>query len=460
MAANISIVTAGNVDAGKSTSVGVQMMLTNIINGTIKGNSDMNYLDDGNGKMRSLVSNFKHEIETGKTSSISTRCLKCGDNNVVLIDLCGHEKYLKTTLYGITGFFPDYGILFIAANKGLEGMAREHLHIFLAYSLTFMIVITRVDKVVDQIEYDKMINYLKNMFRNYNRKVLQINKYAIDAEPYDINNLGPDVPSVMEVTESLKDTHYTIPILSISNTTGYYVDYLNQILVNAKPKNEDWSADVDYSIFYIDANYQIPGRGIVVSGILKGKSIKVGDILSIGPIGKHFFPMKVGSIHDNVKNDVPELFNRQRGCLLVKMIGPFKKSFTRKHIKKGTIIVNKSTLNNERNLVYEFRCSMHILAAKKSSVNMKDGYCPIIHCNGIRQSARLYIDDQITAFSKGVQIASNTIVSLQPGIEYRNIRLQFLHHPVFMEEGAKILFKENITKGVGKVISIVPVSAT
>ena len=36
------------------------------------------------------------------------------DKKVIqLIDLAGHEKYLKTTVFGVTGLFPDYGFVVI-----------------------------------------------------------------------------------------------------------------------------------------------------------------------------------------------------------------------------------------------------------------------------------------------------------------------------------------------------------
>lgn len=30
---------------------------------------------------------------------------------VTFLDLCGHEKYLKTTLYGLVGMQPDYSMI-------------------------------------------------------------------------------------------------------------------------------------------------------------------------------------------------------------------------------------------------------------------------------------------------------------------------------------------------------------
>ncbi|CAF4276998.1 unnamed protein product, partial [Rotaria sordida] len=46
---------------------------------------------------------------------------------VTFIDLAGHEKYLKTTVFGMTGHAPDYAMLMVGANAGVIGMTKEHL---------------------------------------------------------------------------------------------------------------------------------------------------------------------------------------------------------------------------------------------------------------------------------------------------------------------------------------------
>jgi len=43
---------------------------------------------------------------------------------VAFIDLAGHEKYLKTTIFGITGHAPDFCMLMIGANAGVIGMTK------------------------------------------------------------------------------------------------------------------------------------------------------------------------------------------------------------------------------------------------------------------------------------------------------------------------------------------------
>ncbi len=38
---------------------------------------------------------------------------------ITLVDLAGHERYFKTTAYGLTGHLPDYACLIIGANAGI-----------------------------------------------------------------------------------------------------------------------------------------------------------------------------------------------------------------------------------------------------------------------------------------------------------------------------------------------------
>lgn len=38
---------------------------------------------------------------------------------ITLIDLAGHHKYLKTTIFGLTGNCPDFAMLVVSANTGI-----------------------------------------------------------------------------------------------------------------------------------------------------------------------------------------------------------------------------------------------------------------------------------------------------------------------------------------------------
>lgn len=107
----VRVAVVGNVDSGKSTLLGVLS----------KG-----VLDNGRGLARLNVFRHKHEVETGRTSDISKEILGFNDaaqpvnyspvktptwpeicehssKVVMFMDLAGHEKYLKTTVFGLTG---------------------------------------------------------------------------------------------------------------------------------------------------------------------------------------------------------------------------------------------------------------------------------------------------------------------------------------------------------------------
>lgn len=83
-AKEVSVMVAGQVDSSKSTTIGVLVF---------------NKLDDG--MLFKEVDKYKHEKESRHTSSVSTHHMIKGNKIINLYNLCGHQKYLKHTLYGI-----------------------------------------------------------------------------------------------------------------------------------------------------------------------------------------------------------------------------------------------------------------------------------------------------------------------------------------------------------------------
>lgn len=134
--AEVRVAVIGNVDAGKSTLLGV------LVNGV---------LDTGRGLARSSVFVHRHEVETGRTSSIASvvlgydsvgntvnyRHLNRGDDVshqngaydmaevvkrsakvVSFFDMAGHERYFRTTVSGLSGRVIDYAMLVVGGNHG------------------------------------------------------------------------------------------------------------------------------------------------------------------------------------------------------------------------------------------------------------------------------------------------------------------------------------------------------
>ncbi|XP_016401427.1 GTP-binding protein 1-like [Sinocyclocheilus rhinocerous] len=64
---------------------------------------------------------------------------------ITFIDLAGHEKYLKTTVFGMTGHLPDFCMLMVGSNAGIIGMTKEHLGLALALNVPVFVVVTKID---------------------------------------------------------------------------------------------------------------------------------------------------------------------------------------------------------------------------------------------------------------------------------------------------------------------------
>ena len=102
----IRIGVLGNVDSAKTTTISV---LKN------------NILDNGRGSARSLIFKHKHEQDTGRTSSINHTHVKHSEEKVIsYVDLAGHEKYLKTTVFGLNACSIDYAVILVGVTTDID----------------------------------------------------------------------------------------------------------------------------------------------------------------------------------------------------------------------------------------------------------------------------------------------------------------------------------------------------
>ena len=434
---DVAIVVAGNVDSGKSSLIGVL---------------HTGELDDGDGLARNSVAKHKHEITTGKTSAISTRTMKTDNGKLItLIDLCGHEKYLKTTAFGITGYFPDYAIVVVAANRGIMKMTKEHLGILIYMKVPITIIITRSDIAPESI-YEKTVKDIRTICRMYNKKAEVINSYKDALLPTtDFNKKhGIDYAKVVDIAKKVHTSCDYVPVITVSNKTGYYVDVMRNYISNLKPRSLWDPTTINGSIYYIDTVFNPPGIGLVLSGIVKGKSIKIGDNMYIGPVGKTFIQIRIRSIHNNNRTLISELKDHQRGCIAISQIG--KGELTRQMIQKGMIVVSTEKLTD--NVCYRFKAEIEIL---HHSATIRTNYSPIIHVGTVRQSARI-IDIDGIVFRK-----DHDDKQLDKKIDKENLRtgdkalvtFKFKFKPEFLEIGSTFFFKEGTTRGKGEIKEII-----
>ena len=420
---DIKIGVAGNVDSGKSTTIGT---LTKGI------------LDDGRGKARVHVFNYKHEISTGRTSSIGHQIMGFDKNGNIIndklersnstvwseiasksakvisfYDLAGHEKYLRTTIYGLTSLYPDYCLIMIGANMGINHMTREHIGLCINLKIPFIILVTKIDIVPENV-LEETMQKINNMCKNRIRKV-----------PYHIK----DKSDIINVIKNIKSDSI-VPIIQISNVTNFNLDLLKS-LFNLLPVRNEYNQNIDQHVeMLIDNKYSVAGHASIVSGMLKSGIIHVNDNLLLGPFHDSTYKnVKVRSIHLNYK----EIKEAKAGTFICVSL----KNINRREIKKGMVLI---TDNNELKLaVKKFKAEIYIL---HSPTTIKEGYQPFVHIEQVRQSVKM---------SNIINKENDNI--LRTG-DKATVDLEFVMKPEYIKPGMKLIFREGKVKAVGKIINI------
>jgi GTPase len=323
------IAVVGNVDAGKSSMLGV----------LVKGS-----LDDGRGKARVNLFRHKHEIESGRTSSVGMEIMgfdtlgravtsdvpgrkltweeigKRSAKVITFTDLAGHERYLRTTVFGLLSSSPNYCLLMVAANNGLIGMSKEHLGIALALNVPVMVVITKIDICPPQI-LEQTISQITRILKSPGARKI----------PIFIKNRQECVDTATQfVSQSI------CPIFQISNVTGEGLDLIRAFL-NILPQHGRYDVAASFE-FHINDTFSVPFVGTVVSGIVKSGVIHAGDSVLIGPdsIGR-FTTTTVKSI-ERKRISVPAASAGQSASFALKR-------FRRKDVRKGMVVLPKTEQN-------------------------------------------------------------------------------------------------------------------
>jgi len=426
---NIRIGVCGNVDAGKSTFIGV---LCNDL------------LDDGNGLARSKILKTLHEKTTGRTSCVSFNYLHFEDRSCTLVDLAGHEKYLKTTLYGITGSELHYGIVIIGANMGVSRMTKEHLGILLFLRIPIIIILTKIDMVPEDV-YEKtkkdIIKILKSpIFR-------AIPKLITNNEQFDeyINNIKgviPIIPVSSKTGQGIDDVKKIIKLLPIENNIDNLTDH--PIVTNINNNNEMITnkKNINGVVVYIESTYNVKGIGIVITGYIMGGNIDnnliVNQSIWIGPVNinasNQFIECKIRSMHNTKRQNINTTYAGDHVIMAIRSDNKFK--LEKKHFYKG--IVCLSRLDDLNYMVNKFKVQLKILNNK---VVIKPNYNPVIHCHTVRQTA--IIEDVLNNEKKGITGENIPVI------------LKMTKHPVFVNVGDIIYLRDGMTKGVGIVTELI-----
>jgi GTPase len=418
---DITIDTVGNVDSGKSSIIGCLIS---------------NELDNGRGSARLKVLRHLHEIESGRTSSVSHQVLGfdakgrtvnyspsasvspltmseiVGNSSKIIsfVDLAGHERYLKTTIFGLAGYAPDYSLLVIGANAGVLRMTKEHLGVSTALKIPIIVVINKIDLVDPEIT---------KRTQDQVKSVLKLP--GVDKIPMIIKNHDDIV-----VASKHMATGRIAPIFKVSCVTGEGLDLLRSFL-NLVPARLKWDEYLDDEfLLYIDEVFSVTGVGTVASGTINRGTIHVNDIVKLGPFSKGGNPFKetrIRSIHYK-RVPVKHLHAGQSGTFALHGINY-------EYVRKGMILTQMEDPPTART----FSANVFVLY-HPTTVRM--GYEAVIHINTIRQTAKI------------IEMSEEPLRTGQRA----NVKFRFKYKPEYIMEGQKILFREGRTKGIGIITAI------
>ncbi|XP_063331762.1 GTP-binding protein 2b isoform X2 [Pelmatolapia mariae] len=412
---DLRVAVLGNVDSGKSTLLGV---LT------------QGELDNGRGRARLNLFRHLHEIQTGRTSSISFEILgfnskgevvnysesrtaeeicESSSKMITFIDLAGHHKYLKTTIFGLTSYCPDFAMLVVSANTGIAGTTREHLGLAMALKVPIFIVVSKVD-LCSRGTVERTVRQLERVLK----------QPGCNKVPMVVLNPDDAVSAAQQFTQSTCVSGENLDLLKV---------FLNILppLSNSKEQEELMQQLTE---FQVDEIYSVPDVGTVVGGTLYSGMCREGERLVVGPTDEgRFLRLKVGSIQRN--RSACRVLRAGQAATLA--LGNFDRSL----LRKGMVMVSPKM---NPTICCQFEAAIVLLFHAKT---FRRGSQVTIHVGNVRQTATvecLHGKDELRTGERAV------------------VRFRFIKHPEYLRLGAKLLFREGVTKGIGHVTCLLPPS--
>lgn len=186
------------------------------------------------------------EKSRGMTINLGFTQIKFDDGSRVgLIDVPGHEKFIKNMSAGVSGV--DYLLMVIACDDGIMPQTEEHFQILKLFGVKKgMILLTKRD-LVDEKRYEEVKKQCREYFKG-----------------------------------SFLENSPLLP-LSIINIESY--NTLKNLLKD-ELKRIDLEEKERYFRMDIDRVFSVKGFGCVVTGTVKSGKISVGDTLTIYPQNK------------------------------------------------------------------------------------------------------------------------------------------------------------------------------
>ncbi|KAI8984688.1 P-loop containing nucleoside triphosphate hydrolase protein, partial [Mycotypha africana] len=440
---DLRIVLVGGLGAGKST------LLSYITHGT---------KDNGRGSARLNLLRHRHELESGRSSSISHEIIgydaeghlinyatthintweqicEASHKVITLLDTCGYPKYLRTTISGLMGYAPDYACLVIAANSAankstptIDDMTREHLSIAVMLDVPVFVVMTKSD-VATHDQLKSTLHLLLNLLKSslwLKKKVPVVVQNENDVVTY-ASCLGR------------QGGGSELPIFLVSNVTGSNMNLL-QMFFNylPKPKRMNYDEQLEEPAeFQIEEVYRIPDVGVVVGGVLGQGRINVKEKdkkYYLGPNTKGEFTLvNIISVH---RHRVPSHYvHCGQTATLALQNRSESEALSSWKISRGMVLLAAED-DKKPDCYRMFEAELTVVY---HATGVSAGTCGMIHSGSIRQRAKVMSETNAAILRTGKK---------------GTCCFSSMYEPCYLKLGSQILFLEGRSKCIGRVTKL------
>ena len=165
--------------------------------------------------------------------------------NIGVIDVPGHEKFIKNMLAGIGGI--DFVVFVVAADEGIMPQTREHFEILHSLGINDGIVAVTKTDMVDEEWLEMLLEEVEDYFKG----------------------------SFLEGK----------PIIPVSSRTGDNIALLKEEIIKKCDRDNKRREEKELFRLPIDRVFTMSGFGTVVTGTLLDGTVSIGDDVLIQPEG-------------------------------------------------------------------------------------------------------------------------------------------------------------------------------
>jgi selenocysteine-specific elongation factor len=214
----LTVGTAGHIDHGKTTLVEA-----------LTGRS---------------TDRLPEERERGISIALGYAELDLGERRLSLIDVPGHERFVRTMIAGASGV--DMFLLVVAADDGVMPQSREHLTVLRALGVeNGVVALTKCDLA--------------------------------------------DAASRRRAEAGVRELLPEAPLVAVSARKGSGLAALREALLEAARRTEagrdPGSADAEQPVLHVDRSFSLAGHGTIVTGTLWRGELRRGDRVRVLPAG-------------------------------------------------------------------------------------------------------------------------------------------------------------------------------